>query len=142
MKQVLVAYGGSAPSRRALAHAADLTRPGDALTVVNVMPEPGVGARFAPPIEERNHQWHVLDEARRFMAGRGVEVRTLASVGDAAVEILAAARQIGADVIVIARHRGHAPHRLGSITGRVVRSADCDVLVVHEAPEDPDAAPG
>lgn len=49
MTQVLVAYDGSAPARKALAHAAELALPGGAVTVVNVMREPGVGARLGPP---------------------------------------------------------------------------------------------
>jgi universal stress protein F len=131
VKEVLVAYDGSAASERALARAADLGRPGDIFTVANVMPEPGVGARIEPPVEERNQQQALLDEAQRFLAGRGIEARTLAPVGNAATEILAAAERIGADVIVVARHRGHVPRGLGSTTGRIVRSARCDVLVVH-----------
>lgn len=140
---MLVAYDGSSPARRALAHAAELASPGDIVSVVNVMPEPGVSARIGPPSEERNRQRGVLDEAQRFLAGRGVEARMVAPVGDAASEILSAAQQLGADVIVIGRRRGRLPHVLGSISGRVVRSANCDVLVVHEArPErGPDAAP-
>ena len=137
MKQVLVAYDGSVPARRALVHAAELARPGDAVTIVNVMPEPGVGARIEPPVDERNRQWCLLDEAQRLLAGRGIRARTMAPVGDAATEILAAAEVVSADVIVVARHRGHVPHPLGSITSRLVRSASCDVLAVHQASAEP-----
>jgi nucleotide-binding universal stress UspA family protein len=133
MKQLLIAYDGSAPARRALAHGADLAGPGDVVTVINVMPEPGVGARIEPPSDERNRQWSLLGEARQFLAGRGIDAGTATPVGDVATEILAAAERIGADVIVVARQRGRAPHLLGSISGRIVRSACCDVLVVHEA---------
>jgi nucleotide-binding universal stress UspA family protein len=135
---MLVAYDGSAPARRALAHAAEFARPGDSLTVVNVMSEPGVGARIEPPTKERSRQRQLLDEAQRFMAERGIEAQTSAPVGDAAGEVLAAAEQIGADVIVVARHRGRAPHSHRSVSGRIVRAASCDVLVVHAA----DAEPG
>jgi nucleotide-binding universal stress UspA family protein len=144
VKRVLVAYDGSAPAQRALAHAADLARPGDVLSVVNVMAEPGVSARIEPPSEERNRQWQVLHEAQRFLAGRGIEARTVAPVGDAATEILAAADRVRADVIVVARHRGRVPHMLGAITRRLVRAANCDVLLVHEprAEPGPRTAPG
>ncbi len=104
------------------------------MSVVNVMPEPGLSTRIEPPSKARNQQRHVLDEARRSLAGHGIEARTIAPVGDPATEILAAAEQIGADVIVVARRRGHVFHPLGSISTRLVRSAHCDVLVVH-APE-------
>ncbi len=135
---MLVAYDGSAAAERALAHAAELARPGDSVTVVNVMPEPGVGTRIEPPIGERSRQWHLLDRAQRFMAEREIEAHTLAPVGDAATEILAAAEQLAADVIVVARHRPRVPRAHGSISSRIVRAASCDVLVVHAA----DAEPG
>jgi nucleotide-binding universal stress UspA family protein len=136
VKQVLLAYDGSDPARRALAHAADLADPGDVVSVVNVMAEPGVGARIEPPSEERNRQWRCLEEARTFLAARGIDARTLAPVGQTAAEILAAADRIGADVIVVARRRGRLSHALGSVSGRLVRSAECDVLVVHEGQGD------
>ena len=67
----------------------------------------------------------------------------MSPVGDVAAEILTAAERIGADVIVVARHRRHAPHLLSSVSGRIVRSASCDVLVVHEAaPESDPGRPG
>ncbi|MGZ4401003.1 MAG: universal stress protein, partial [Gaiellaceae bacterium] len=53
--------------------------------------------------------------------------------GDAASEILAAAREVGADLIVVGRHHGKAAHLLGSTSSRIVRAARCDVLVVHAA---------
>ena len=142
MRQLLVAYDGSPPSRRALVHAADLAQPGDAVTVVNVMPEPGTGSRIEPPARERNRQRDLLDEARRVLAGRGIEARTAEPVGDAATEILVAAERIGADVIVVARRRGRIHTLLGSVCDDVVRSAACDVLVVHEGPAAEGSKPG
>ena len=70
VKRILVAYDGSAPARRALAHAAEFAQPGDSLTIVNVMPEPGLSAWMAPPTKERSRQRQLLDEAQRFMAER------------------------------------------------------------------------
>ncbi len=139
VKRTLVAYDGSAAAQRALVHAAELARPGDSVTVVNVMPEPAVGARIEPPIGGRSRQWHLLDEAQRFMAEREIEAHTLAPVGNVASEILAAAEQLEADVIVVARDRARGlPRAHGSISGHIVRAASCDVLVVHAA----DAEPG
>ena len=137
VKRMLVAYDGSAPARRALAHAAEFARPSDSVTIVNVMPEPGLGAWMAPPAKERSRQRQLLDEAQRFMAERGIEAETSAPVGNAAAEILAVAERVGADVIVVASHRGRAPHAHRSISGRIVRAAKCDVLVVHAADTEP-----
>jgi hypothetical protein len=85
----------------------------------------------------------LLDDAQRRMASFGIEADTAAPVGDAATEIVATAKVIGGDGIVVAQRHGHVPNLLGSVSGRIVRSANCDVLVVHEAPaaRDPDGAP-
>jgi nucleotide-binding universal stress UspA family protein len=133
VKRVLVAYDGSTAARRALARASEIGRGADGVTVVHVMPVPGVGAGIAPPNRERNEQWRLLEEARQFLAGRGIEVDTAARVGEAAAEILAVADELGADVVVIGRRRGRRAHILGSTSSRIVRDAKCDVLVVHVA---------
>jgi nucleotide-binding universal stress UspA family protein len=137
---LLVAYDGSAAARRALAHAGELAGTAARVSVVNVMPEPGVGSRIGRPLAERNRQWRVLDEARRYMAARGIDADAVARVGDAAAEVVAVADEVGADVIVVAPHRGRTPHLHGSITGRIVRAASCDVLVVYSA--GPERDPG
>lgn len=127
----LVAYDGSAPSRGALHRAVELTEPGDAVSVVNVMAEPGVSARIGPP-KERARQAELLHEAAAYLAAHGIDAELIPAVGHAAHEIVAAAREVGADVIIVARHSGHhTPHLLGSVTTRIVRDAGCDVLVVH-----------
>jgi nucleotide-binding universal stress UspA family protein len=132
-KTILIAYDGSAEARRALDHAGDLARPEDRVTIVNVMPEPGISAEIGPPAEARNHQWHVLQEARRIMAARGIAAETLAPCGDAAREILRAAEDLQPGLIVVAPHPHRGPHLPGTVTDRVVRAAVCDVLVVHIA---------
>jgi nucleotide-binding universal stress UspA family protein len=54
--------------------------------------------------------------------------------GDAATEIIAAARDAAADLIVIGTHgrTGLARLRLGSVASNVMRHAPCSVLVVRE----------
>ena len=130
---MLLAYDGSAEARGALERVAQVAGPGDHVGVVNVMPEPGVSSRLAPYVEERELQARLLDEAERFLAGRGIAARRIAPVGGAATEILAAAERMGADLIVLGRRHTRMPHPLGSVSGRVVRCARCDVLVVHDA---------
>ena len=105
------------------------------------MPEPGVSSRIGPPARERARQAGLLDEADRYLAARGVDALLIAPVGGAAGEIVAAARGMDADLIVLGRHGGGTPRVLGSMSGRVVRHAPCDVLVVHDEPV-ASAAPG
>lgn len=138
-RNVLVAYDGSSAARRALEHAADFARPNDRMTVVNVMDEPGVSARIIEPSPERIRQEQTLDDARGYLVDRGIEARTLAKIGDnAAHEILTAADSVGADILVVARRRGRTAHTLGSTSSRILRSAKCDVLVVHDGSSEPD----
>jgi nucleotide-binding universal stress UspA family protein len=132
MKRLLIGFDGSAAAGQALAHAAELAGPDDSVSVVNVMPEPGISARIEPPSDERYRQRLLLDEALRLLANSGVRAQRVASVGDAATEILAAAERLGADVIVVGRRRGRAAHLHGSLSSRLARAATCDVLVVHE----------
>jgi nucleotide-binding universal stress UspA family protein len=81
----------------------------------------------------------MLDDARGYLADRGIEARTLAKIGDnAAHEILTAADDIGADVLVVARRRRPKAAVLGSTSSRIVHSAKCDVLVVHDGSPEPD----
>jgi nucleotide-binding universal stress UspA family protein len=101
------------------------------------MSDPGVSAAIGPPSEQLRQE-QALDDARRFLAERGLQARTLALIGIAASEILAAAEQVDADVVVLARRRGPASHLLGSTTSHVVRSAKCDVFVVHEGDGTPE----
>jgi nucleotide-binding universal stress UspA family protein len=136
---MLVAYDGSAAARRALTRASEFATAADRVTVVNVMPVPGVGAGIAPPNRERNRQRRLLEDARQFMSSRGLKTDAVARVGEAAAQILAVADEVGADVIVVGRRRGRTAHLLGSISSRIVRDANSDVLVVHTA--DREASP-
>ena len=49
--------------------------PADEVSVVNVMPEPGVSCRLAPFTEERRHQAMLLRDATAYLADRGIAVR-------------------------------------------------------------------
>jgi hypothetical protein len=89
-----------------------------------------VSAAIGPPSEQLRQE-QALDDARGFLAQRGIDAELLARVGNAASEILAAAEQVDADVVV-GRRRGPGPHLLSCTSSHVVRSARCDVLVVRD----------
>jgi nucleotide-binding universal stress UspA family protein len=115
----LVAYDGSPSARRALEHAAGIHREGDELAVVFVAEAPNTG----------NGQ---LEEARRLLAERGIDVLPIEAVGPPARAICVAADRHAFDTIVIGRRniRDAGLVLLGSVAARVVAGATCNVTVV------------
>lgn len=131
MRTIVVGYDGSDAARRALGRAAELAD--DGATVVVLHATPSVYPRpyeLTEPAEETRSE-ALLDEARRLLTGRGVEPQTRSPVGSAAEELVAAAKETGADVIVVGRRRSAVAHLLGSVSSKVVEDAPCDVLVVR-----------
>jgi nucleotide-binding universal stress UspA family protein len=115
----LVAYDGSSSARRALEHAALLHRQGDELGVVFVA-------------EDSNAGDGQLEEARRLLAERGIDVLPIEAVGQPAQAICVAADRHAFDTIVIGRRniRDAGLVLLGSVAARVVAGATCNVTVV------------
>ena len=127
---MLVAYDGSPPAQRALLHAADLVGEGGKLAVINVIPVQAVSARLETVSdEERGVQENLLREASEALSRQSIAMEPITAVGDPATEILAAAESRNAEMLVVGRS---GKHRLrNSLSARLVRSANTDVLVVH-----------
>ena len=119
-RRIIVGYDDSESAQRALDRAADLTGYGSTLTVVSVAPE---GVRYAEG---------PLESARERLLHRHVTATYLQPVGEAAAELVEAARELEADLVVVGR-RSRSLRRLvlGSVSDEVVRHAPCDVLVVQ-----------
>ncbi len=116
-RRILVGFDGSEVSKRALDRAADLVGYGSSLAVVHVR---GAGS----PHDD------AVDSAREQLLQRQLTARYLEPCGEPATEIVAAAEEVGADLIVVGR-RNVLRRVLGSVSTAVVRSASCDVLVVR-----------
>jgi nucleotide-binding universal stress UspA family protein len=114
---IVVGFDGSDGAKRALERAADLVGYGTSLAVVNVVP---------PSWQSNGHQ--LLDEARIRLNARYLTARTLERVGDPTAELLEAARELHADLLVIGD--GKKPFD-GSVGARLIHEAPCDVLVVR-----------
>jgi nucleotide-binding universal stress UspA family protein len=124
-QRIVVGYDGSEAAERALDRAAGLAGYGTTVTVVSVAPS-------EPDEVERAHR--LLEEARTRLTARHVSVRTLDPIGEPVRQIVAAATDIGADLVVVGGHNGHAveaPLALGSTSTGVLHGAPCDVLVVR-----------
>ncbi len=142
IRRILVPLDFSASAEKALRAAVSFARQFDAeLTLIHVRPVAYYPAELVgfpaalPTAEPSDGKLRACLEAE---AGRLVpaEMRTrvLLRTGTAFDEICTAARQSGADLIIIATH-GHTGLKhilLGSTAERVVRHAPCPVLVVRE----------
>jgi nucleotide-binding universal stress UspA family protein len=143
-KRILVAVDSSEPSERAVKVAGDLVRnePETLVALVHVIDTPVLdvhtvldasdakeqAARKAEEMLRRLH-WDFPENAR---------LEYLVMDGRPAQQLIGAATQWKADLVVVGDHNRHALSRfmLGSVADAIVRHAPCAVLVVRE----PDAA--
>ena len=120
-RRIVVGFDGSQPALRALEAAAELVGYGSTLVVVTVLEEGTGDARAA------------LAEARDRLLRYQVAATYVQRVGEPARELVEAARELEADLVVVGASAGALPGRSapGSVGDEVVRSAPCDVLVVR-----------
>jgi nucleotide-binding universal stress UspA family protein len=109
---IVVGYDGSEGARRALDRAADLVGYGTDLAVVSVTATSGHGRQ-------------PLDEARIRLHARHLAARSIERAGDPAAELVAAARTLNADLLVVGAGQN------GSVRMQLAREAPCDVLLVR-----------
>ena len=118
-RRIIVGFDGTEGARRALESAAQLAGYGSTLTVVAVASEGGNGGG------------DVLASARDFLLERLVTATYVQRFGDPASELVEAAGELGADLVVVGRRSGvNGARQPGSVSADVVRHAPCDVLVV------------
>jgi nucleotide-binding universal stress UspA family protein len=123
IRQVLMAYDGSAHSSRSLQVAIELTQAIKApLTILYVAPTASASAEEAP-----------LADAVRMARDHGLTPRAATRTGHAERQILDFARQEKMDLIVMGAY-GHTRIRefvLGSTTSYVIRQSDVPVLLTR-----------
>jgi nucleotide-binding universal stress UspA family protein len=119
-RRIIIGFDGTDGARRALESAAHLAGYGSTLTVVAVADEGGNGGG------------DVLASARDFLLEKLVTASYVQRFGDPAEELVGAAGELGADLVVVGRRSGvnGARQEPGSVSADVVRLAPCDVLVV------------
>ena len=135
MKNIVLAYDGSDPARRALERTAEVAN-GAAVTVISaVQIFPAMGRAAASidedEIAERKQQ---LKDAADYLRGKSIEPETVVARGvDVAGAILEEAREADADLIVVGSSGKNLAKRvvLGSVSSKVVHGSPCDVLVVR-----------
>ena len=139
-KRILVPLDFSQCSEKALQYAVPFARQfGAELVLVHVvqgyvplsefsMGDPG----YVPAHSEETAQKQLC--ALKETLDKGINSRVLVRVGNPYTQIIATARELGIDLIILSTHghTGLAHVFLGSTTERVVRRAKCPVLVVRE----------
>jgi nucleotide-binding universal stress UspA family protein len=145
-RRLLVPVDFSPASLAALKYAAQLGDPKSAEVIVLFVVEPitvapvdyGYAvANFGAVFQEQQRGGRLqLERLGRQWRRRLPKLRTLLMTGSAATSIVAAAKKLKVDMIVIATHgRTGLKHLfLGSVAERVVRTATCPVLTVRSRP--------
>ena len=136
MSTIVVGYDGSAPARQAVRHAVSLAAGGRVVLVhAYDAPPPQLTGRWRELLEHDHVEraQSVLDaillEGNDELAGADWEGRL--APGEPAEAILAVAREVGADAIVVGSH-GYGPLNalLGSVSHELLRIADRPVTVI------------
>jgi nucleotide-binding universal stress UspA family protein len=120
--RIVVGYDGSEAAERALDRAADLVGYGSTVSVVFV----------APDVERVAASASVLAHARERLHRRGVLAETVPREGSPADELIAAALERDADLLVVGAAKTALQRLvLGSVSTTLVHRAPCDVLVAR-----------
>jgi nucleotide-binding universal stress UspA family protein len=133
MKNILLAYDGGEPAKRALETAIDLTKRFDAnLSVVSVVPTYPGRSPVAPWDDRSVHDDELL-EARKLLESQGIKAEMIEPAGDPAKQIERIATVGKFDTIVIgSRGLGTLGRVLqGSVSEHVATNADATVVVVR-----------
>lgn len=133
MKNILVAYDGGEPARRALDAAIGLTKRFDAqLAVVSVIPVHPGRSPFDPWDDATAHDQQ-LAEAREILAGQGIVAEMIEPSGEPARAIERVAKEGRFDTIVVGSRGMDAITRFfqGSVSEHVATHADVTVVVAR-----------
>jgi len=133
MKNILLAYDGGEPAKRALAMAIELTKAFDAdLSVVSVVPVHN-GRAPIDPWDDRSVHAEELVRARQLLREAGIEAEMIEPAGDPAKEIERIARMGDFDTIVIGSRGLGALDRIlqGSVSEHVAAHAAGTVIVAR-----------
>jgi nucleotide-binding universal stress UspA family protein len=133
MKNILLAYDGGEPAKRALDTAIELTKRFDAnLSVVSVVPT-YPGRSPVAPWDDRSVHAEELIEARKLLEAEGIDAEMIEPAGDPAKQIEKIATAGKFDTIVIGSRGLGAVGRVlqGSVSEHVATHADATVVVTR-----------
>ncbi len=106
---------------------------GAKVVLINVVED--VPARVTAELPAGAHEKiieHAKTELKAMAAGAGADAEAVVRDGHPPTAIIGLAEELEADLIIVASHRpGWQDYLLGSTAARVVRHAQCSVLVVR-----------
>lgn len=137
-KKVLLAYDGSIEGRRALREGAKIAQLCGSevvlLAVVEISASVALEGQFVTSIDEQQkHYEAILDEGAQRLTAMGFAPTAKLSVGDPGQEIVKAAIEIGANLVVVGHRQQGRLSRwwFGSIGTYLVKHLRCSVLVAQ-----------
>ena len=138
-RTILLAYDGTAPGREALRQGADIARQCAAQVILLAVIAPQSGALIGEAAavsdalfaQARAEVERVLDDGLRGLRDLGLEARTCIRHGNAAEAIGRAAREFGADLIVVGhRDQSTLARWWGGSTGSsLLAHTPCSILI-------------
>lgn len=138
-RKMVVGFDGSDGSKKALRQACELARAGNselwALAVLEHLPRyaASVGEVEETQAQGREYLKQILDEAQRIALDLDVGLQVDQVAGQPAMAVTRYANEHGFDLIIV----GHSGHSgvwgafLGTTADKIVRHAQCSVLVVR-----------
>lgn len=144
LKNILVPIDFSDCSKKALAYAVPYAKEfGAQITLLYVAQFHYAACELdsaEAPVKEAQHRARASRELSKLAKEIPSDLNTKIAVasGKPFVEIVFSAKSLGADLIIIGTHGAMGQHResLGSTAERVIRYADCPVLIVRERARD------
>jgi nucleotide-binding universal stress UspA family protein len=133
--KILVGYGGSAHSEKAVDVAISLARCLDAKVLVFAvtrLPEPATSVELEAALDDAREHYEAAFRNILERAGDDIDIETAIAAGHPAEQIVHKAEVEHADLIVLGRSRMSVIEKLlGSTSERVLRYSHCPVMVVH-----------
>jgi nucleotide-binding universal stress UspA family protein len=145
LDHILIPLDGSALAEAAIEEAQRVVSPTTLITLLMVVPKPGTAVYDYELTRALAHSYEstlaeILTQAKNYLQRvatelqmTGFDVRTIAEFGDDPADVINnAARESEVDAIVMCTHGRSGISRwvFGSVTGNVLSTASCPVLVV------------
>jgi nucleotide-binding universal stress UspA family protein len=136
-RKLLVGYDGSPESDKAVDMAFSLASCVDAAVLIFAVarpPEPPTSVELEAVLDDaREHYEECFKKIAEKAHERHLEIQTAIAVGHPGEQIIHRAEKDGIDLIILGRRGRSMISRmmLGSVSERVLRYANCPVMVVH-----------